>query len=154
MKILVLSDSHNDSIALQTAIRAVPDAQAVFYLGDGLEDWHIVEPGLFRLRTAAVRGNCDSFLQREPLYSIVTVEGRRVYLTHGHKEGVKAGLDRLLQRAAQENCELALFGHTHRPVTGCENGIWYMNPGSARHNSCGVVDIRENGILCSCRKIL
>lgn len=34
------------------------------------------------------------------------------------------------QRAYEEHCALAFFGHTHRMMLERENGVWVCNPGS------------------------
>ena len=66
-----------------------------------------------------------------PLNAVVTPGGVRIYITHGHRERVgmlSSGI--VSQRAYEEHCALAFFGHTHRMMLERENGVWVCNPGS------------------------
>ena len=65
------------------------------------------------------------------LNAVVTPGGVRIYITHGHRERVgmlSSGI--VSQRAYEEHCALAFFGHTHRMMLERENGVWVCNPGS------------------------
>ena len=74
-----------------------------------------------------VRGNCDAEVDQMVLefpvlaeYGVVFLEGRTLYLVHGHKE-----LNLPLQAG-----DVLLSGHTHVPVLERRGGIYYVNPGS------------------------
>lgn len=154
MRILVLSDSHGAFSSMRKAIQS-NRSDAVIFLGDGLYDWEENLPYISCEKTAAVKGNCDLYVS--PSYPLQTVEkigGTLLYCTHGHSEGVKYGLDTLKKRAREKNAGIALFGHTHQPMTDYDDGLYLMNPGSVRENSCGIVDITPQGILCFTKKII
>ena len=53
-----------------------------------------------------------------------------VFYTHGHMYGVKYDLDTLADAAAARGAEVALFGHTHKPIALQKNGVFLFNPGS------------------------
>ena len=96
-----------------------------------------------------VAGNCD-FDSEAPARGLVSANGVRIFYTHGHRYGVKYTYAQLVAAAAAENAQLALFGHTHRPVKLNEGGIVLLNPGSValseRGALCfGIVDVSENG---------
>ena len=51
-------------------------------------------------------------------------------MTHGHYYGVSMGLYGVLDEGKARECQVVLFGHTHRPVEETEEGILLLNPGS------------------------
>lgn len=154
MRILVLSDSHGDIPSLELAIKNTADVNAVIFLGDGLTDFESVSHLLTGKKISAVRGNCDSSFSPYPERIVENLKGKNIYCTHGYIEKVKFGLDALKTAALYSDTSIALFGHTHIPYTSYENGLYLMNPGSVRQNSCGIVDITPQGIMCFTKKIV
>jgi len=121
-KLLILSDSHNSSGAVERILHAESDANAVVFLGDGLP----LHP---KMKVYAVAGNCD-FGALEPLDGLAAFDQVVVFYTHGHMYGVKYDLDTLADAAAARGAEVALFGHTHKPIALQKNGVFLFNPGS------------------------
>lgn len=128
VQVLVMSDSHGNEQAVRRALAAQPQVTAVIHLGDGAAEamrvaaedtraWHIV------------RGNCDVG-GNVPQKAVVTIGGVRLYLTHGYAERVKAGLLTLRYTAAEQEAQVALYGHTHIPDISFDNGMILLNPGS------------------------
>lgn len=153
MRLLVLSDSHGDIPSLKMAIEKEPEADAVIFLGDGLGDYEYCRERTNKI-CVAVRGNCDVYYSDYPKLLNKVFGGKSVYITHGDTEKVKFGLTMLKMRAKETGSDIVLFGHTHNPVTEYDNGIHYLNPGSVRQNSYGIVDITEGGIICFHKKIV
>ena len=128
MKVLVISDTHNRLTSLRTVIRREKDASLLIHLGD-------VESQEFEVRQMAgipceiVRGNNDFFTQL-PREKILTLEGHKILLTHGHIYNISVGTDLLAEEARDRGCEAALFGHTHLPYLREEDGLTLANPGS------------------------
>lgn len=154
MRILVLSDSHGDVPSLELAIKNTANTDAVIFLGDGSDDFEYVTQKLTGKKVFAVRGNCDSSFCPYPIRGTEIFNDKKVYFTHGFSEQVKFGLDKLKTAALYSDATIALFGHTHIPYTSYEDGLYLMNPGSVRQNSCGVVDITPQGIMCFTKKIV
>ncbi len=154
MKILVLSDSHKDIPSLRIALTSNSDAGAVIFLGDGVDDLDKFEDLLKNKLRIAVKGNCDSFFSPYPLKTVEKLQDTYIYCTHGHSEHVKYGLEELRERASQAGAKIALFGHTHIPYTDYKDGLYLLNPGSVRQNSCGIIEISEKGILCYTKPIV
>ena len=131
MKILVFSDSHGRTVDIYDAIeREQPDG--VIHLGDYTEDVRDLRRAYAysSMPIYAVRGNND-FDSEFPMYIVMTLGGVRMYLTHGHRErvyGMSAG--QLPHRAKENDCILAMFGHTHRLFWEQMDGIMVFNPGS------------------------
>lgn len=119
--LLILSDSHGHPDRITEAIRRVrPDG--ILFAGDGLRDFSYCD---LPCPLWAVRGNCD--WMRSPLIiggasfqpseeEIVTVEGVRILLTHGHTQGVKGGLGGIITHGIRNQADVVIFGHTHIPV--------------------------------------
>ncbi len=161
MKCLCFSDSHGNGYGIRRALNMHPDAEVIFFLGDGLSD---IEPFIYdRSRMwIAVRGNCDSTaLLGDAMVKktdSITLMGRRIFLTHGDLYGVKYGLDGISGLAADHNADIVLFGHTHMPLekyVPTDNGGYYLfNPGSigggfGSRCTYGVINITDSGILLS-----
>ncbi len=111
LNIVVFSDSHGKRARVATlAARTKPDV--VLFLGDGLCDLDALPDGV---DVRAVRGNCDFFTREDTPYArIVTIGAYRIFLTHGHREGVKGGEQAAIARALDEDADVLLYGHTHR----------------------------------------
>ena len=62
---------------------------------------------------------------------------KKILLTHGHEFYVDFELNTLLNFARQQDCSLAVFGHTHVPLIKEANGIFLINPGSASRPRMG-----------------
>lgn len=151
MRILVISDSHGRTSAIEEAIEAQPTAKHVFFLGDcvsDIEDLAYIYPDRsFHI----VSGNCDGYSFYKSVDFIV-LQGKKIIFTHGHSFSVKSGLERIKAFAETENAHIILFGHTHAAITEYENGRHFVNPGSLSHGSLGfrsyaVIDIEENGVM-------
>ena len=111
-KLLILSDSHNSASAVERILHAESDANAVVFLGDGLRDLEEALTLHPKMKVYAVAGNCD-FGALEPLDGLAAFDQVVVFYTHGHMYA-----------------EVALFGHTHKPIALQKNGVFLFNPGS------------------------
>lgn len=154
MRLLVLSDSHNDVITLKMAIDNNSDADVVIFLGDGAKDFETISNNIQHKQIFAVKGNCDGTLCNNPAYITVEFAGAKLYCTHGYNEKVKFGLNMLKECSRERNANIVLFGHTHNPYVEYDNGLYLMNPGSVKENSCGIVDITSKGIICFTKNIV
>ena len=164
MKLLVFSDSHGRDDGMRRALALHPDAEGVFFLGDGAREATALAE-LDRSRFfIGVRGNCDGLLfgllggseLREE--EEITLMGHKILLLHGHTVGVKGGLGGIISCARRRDADLVLFGHTHEPLeqylSDGEKPLYLFNPGSiSRPNrgapSYGIVTLTEGGILLS-----
>ena len=143
LRLLVLSDSHRDRYALERALRLHREADAVFFLGDGEEDF--LSPNIQQL--------CD-FYSQLPKEELVLLGGKRILALHGHTRFVKHGFQMLEEEAERLHADLVLHGHTHIPRTEYKNGIYYLCPGSVHAGDYGMADITDKGeILCITAKL-
>ena len=162
MKCLIFSDSHGDAYFINEALRLHKDAEAVFFLGDGLSD---IEPLVFEKKSVSwlfVRGNCDfrDNVLGEPAKKTdeICLFGKKIVLTHGDMYGAKLGMDRLVYLAEERAADIVLFGHTHRAeenyISVSERGVYFLNPGSISSShgnkpTYGILSISEDVTLFS-----
>jgi len=119
--------------------RQIRQPDGVIFLGDGVRDADSIEG---ELPWYTVRGNCDLFLSDRPEEIVMALEGHVLFLSHGHRYGVKGGIGALLSRAADVDADIVMFGHTHVPMqqvidagstiggTVTKRPIYLFNPGS------------------------
>ncbi len=128
MKLLIMSDSHG--LTSNNEIVTYENCDAAFHLGDSQLMANQLEMSNYDIK---VRGNCD-FDRNYPEAEVITVGGVRFFLTHGHLYDVNYGLGRLKHEASENNCEVALYGHTHVVNVDTDDQIIALNPGSTRQS--------------------
>ncbi len=126
--ILVLSDSHGRREHMKKIEPLFAENDYIVHLGDGSFD---MREALSRYpeKVFVCRGNCDAAFGMDEY--IFEAERLRILCCHGHRYGVKSGLDRLAAYAAERGCDIALYGHTHRAAIDEVNGVLLINPGAA-----------------------
>ena len=147
MKILIASDSHGRSDLLYKAFDTEkPDM--VIHLGDLEDNKDIVERelGAPRIPCLFIKGNCDYDSEGKLLRSSVfTLKNHRFFCTHGHLYSVNYNLNGLMYEAKDNDCDIVLFGHIHRPVNEFMDlpfgagKIHVINPGSIAYPRGGFV---------------
>ena len=143
MKALILSDSHGAVGNMIEAYENERNIDIVMFSGDmhrDIEEFSYTYP---RASVAEVIGNNDFFERNVPDERVFTYDGKRFFLTHGHKYGVKYSLAGLLKKAKEEKADICIYGHTHIKALEEIDGVIVINPGSARR-SYAVLTI-ENG---------
>ena len=175
MTIPIISDSHGKSRKLNDILEKLAvigeSASELIFLGDGATELIRNLPSGIRLY--AVYGNCDSYgsalsldiIDGEgnvvPSERIEDLGGKRIFMTHGHKYGVKGGLSHAVSRAALLGADILLYGHTHEPyiqripagsVFGeviLSKDLHVFNPGALESGSFGVLTVRNGEVLLS-----
>lgn len=121
----------------------------VIHLGDMMYDAEEVAERYPQLPFCMVPGNCDGWGTAVPVKKNITLEGKSILLSHGHRWGVKSGYDMAISDARAVGADILLFGHTHVPYCQrLEDGLWVMNPGPAR-SSYGLIEIIDGQIGCT-----
>jgi putative phosphoesterase len=168
---LVLSDSHGRTAHLTRLIEQLNfRPTAILFLGDGLRDLRVFEehPTWRDIPVYAVAGNCDCFFDftsaREPNCRLLPVGTHRIFMTHGHRYGVKHSLESAVAAAVSREADVLLYGHTHvpfektYPVGALIGGIELKKPllvlcpgslGDPRNGqpTFATLTLRDNGIL-------
>lgn len=130
MKILIVSDTHRKDDNLKRVIEEEKPLDMLIHLGDSegsevlIGEW--VNEGC---RLEMVMGNNDFFSSLERELEL-ELRGHRILLTHGHYYNVSLGIEGIYQEALDRECDIAMYGHTHRPFLEERGGITILNPGS------------------------
>ena len=169
MHVLVASDSHGRISNLLDMMRrsntARFPADAVIFLGDGMRDLqYLTDMGV---PLFPVSGNCDFHTFGAPTEDTITLDGVRIFFTHGDRFSVKSGVGRIAAYAAARDADVVLYGHTHVPAmqyldAGEEIGgvtlkkpLYVINPGSIGESrdghGCGygVMTLQNGSVLWS-----
>ena len=152
-RIIIISDSHGNPLVFKNIVRQYgKSCHALAFCGDGISDLaHLLEDAgeSAELKDsippvlAFVQGNCDpanyillpgiSPEEALPSFQVLNAAGKSIYICHGHNENVNYTLYPLSLRAQAEECQIALYGHTHCPdFKNLEKeNVKIINPGSA-----------------------
>ncbi len=147
MKIIVISDSHGRVSNIFDAIDKNDDCDEIFFLGDGNSDIKQAIALYKDKKFTCVAGNCDFRTRNAELCEYRRINGKTLYLTHGHMENVKFGVNDLVQKASIVRADVALFGHTHSPffIKEPKTGIYLLNPGSIGEGYYAILQIHDDG---------
>lgn len=149
-KILLISDTHGFHENLERVVDAEAPFDLVLHMGD-TESWDPVIRDILGMPFEAVAGNCD-WASDSPVEKMIEIRGVRIFMTHGHEYYVNTGMGVFNDHAVTCGCQVALFGHTHRPYLQERDGILIANPGSIsrprqfdKRPSYGVLTIDDGG---------
>ena len=128
MKILIVSDTHKKVRNLDIALDRVGHIDMLIHLGD-LEGSEEYIAGAAGCPVHMVAGNNDFFTSL-PKEKEIMIGNYKVFMTNGHYYYVSMGTEMLKKEARARGVQIALFGHTHRPVIDCNDDVIAVNPGS------------------------
>lgn len=129
LRVLVVSDTHGRLGPVQYVVEQLGgEVDLILHAGDHYRDADSLAY-LLEIPARGVIGNCD-WPGDGPLEDILVVGGNRIFLTHGHRYGVKGGTGAVLKRAKELKAKVAIYGHTHIAELQEEDGIIILNPGS------------------------
>ena len=115
MRILLVSDSHGNSEALDKLLIKYPNMDLYLHAGDLEADEQSIRP------FECVKGNCDHF-SRLPERRIINTPFGALFMTH---------LPYLPKEIVEKyNIKIFIYGHTHRRKFELVDGIYYINPGA------------------------
>lgn len=154
MKILVVSDTHRKDDNLERVIKEQAPLDMLIHLGDAEGSEYAIAKWVNEdCRLEMVMGNNDFFsaLDRE---IELELGPHRVLLTHGHYYNVSLGVEKLYEEAMERGCDIAMYGHTHRPFLDVRGDVTILNPGSlsyprqeGRKPSYMIIHMDEDGTL-------
>lgn len=126
----VIGDTHarSDHQLVGQVLEAVREADRVLHVGDFLTTEVYDDIAAEARDLTAVYGNNDERELRErlPRVRTLTWEGLRIVATHGHEHTDTA----LAMLARQEDADLVVVGHSHRPRIDSVGETPRLNPGS------------------------
>ncbi len=152
VKIGVISDTHiaDPRQHLPPAVLcAFKQVDLIVHLGDIVSLRVIEELRSICPQVMVVAGNMDQEEVRKkyPQKQILEILGYKIGLMHG--AGPAGGLPELLSQAfSQDNCDLIIFGHSHKPMNERIGSVLFFNPGSATdlcaaYNSYGIIELKK-----------
>lgn len=132
LRILIMSDSHGRNENVELAIKQVREEigefQMLIHLGD-VGDAREIE-SLAGVPCYIVRGNTD-YDAKLLNANVIEAGGHRIFATHGHLYQVDMRLDLLRFAALENDCDIAMYGHTHVPYLEEDpDDVTILNPGS------------------------
>ena len=147
-KILIFSDTHGDINRCLDIIEKADSVSAIFHAGDYTGDAEDLESIYPNIPIYYVKGNNDYF-SKAPSHLLVTIDGVKIFITHGHEQNVKYEYEFMTLRKAAEKYDpdLIIFGHTHIPYTDYKGKATLLNPGSIRYTGTYAEAEIENGKL-------
>ncbi len=145
MKAIIVSDSHGNSEILEKIFSRERNADCIIHLGDGAGDLAHLTEYTGKIPVYSIKGNND-FYCHDAVPRVISYIGKlKFYACHGHLLDVKYGLTRLYYTALEQECTLALFGHTHIPHKEVIEGVTLFNPGCAYKGYYGVLTTGGQG---------
>lgn len=131
-RILIMSDSHgrneNVELAIAQVREEIGEFQMLIHLGD-VGDARELE-SLAGVPCYIVRGNTD-YDAKLLNANVIEAGGHRIFATHGHLYQVDMRLDLLRFAALENDCDIAMYGHTHVPYLEEDpDDVTILNPGS------------------------
>jgi putative phosphoesterase len=118
----IISDTHG--LLRAEALAALKGSQVIIHAGD------VGDPAILdHLKTIApvfaVRGNVDTdpWASSLPLTEVVQLDSASIYVLHNLKQ--------LDLNPAASGFHIVIAGHTHQPDSHWQDGVLYINPGSA-----------------------
>lgn len=132
LRILIMSDSHgrneNVELAIAQVREEIGEFQMLVHLGD-VGDAREIE-SLAGVPCYIVRGNTD-YDAKLLNANVIEAGGHRIFATHGHLYQVDMRLDLLRFAALENDCDIAMYGHTHVPYLEEDpDDVTILNPGS------------------------
>lgn len=149
MQIGVISDTHGNRGAIIRAVKVVGPVDRWLHAGDHSWDGDVLQE-ISGCLVTAVAGNCDGW-PTALFDEFIQVEGKKIWLTHGHRYRAKERSHELLWWAKQHSVDVVVYGHSHVAVNEWEDNILIFNPGSpafprGARPSAGLLDIHQGQV--------
>ena len=139
MKAIIFSDSHRRFNPMYEAVEREGGIDYIIHAGDVVEDAEELAVAYPRKSVIYVRGNNDFWHRDVPDDRFFTLDGVKIFLTHGHNYGVKYSAAKVKQHAVQLGADICIFGHTHSAVCDWARGFCLFNPGTPS-DSYGILE--------------
>lgn len=152
MKIMVISDTHGDTNKAEEAIKKNKGINLIIHLGDYFRDAQKLSNMFPEIPIEYIYGNSDFMIEDVPAEKVLEIDGKRIFITHGHRYSVKWDYDKLYKKAEEMKVDLLLFGHTHIADLIRKESYCVLNPGSISdprddsNESYAIIDIESGKV--------
>lgn len=149
-RILITGDTHGH---IDEIVRFMDNVKfdAVIHLGDYARDAATLAKAYKDTHFYTVYGNNDFLGNVGDTKKVITVDGKKIFLCHGHNLGAGSNLLKMSLAAREVGAEIAIHGHTHTTEDLMVNSVRIFSPGSPTYprNSRRAVGIleAEDGII-------
>jgi len=150
MRIGVISDTHGSVASIEQAVLSVGAVEMWLHAGDYSQDAaHLAR--ITGLAVTAVAGNCDGITAAK-VDEFITVAGKIIWLTHGHRYRAKERIVELVWWGRQYGVNVIVYGHSHVADIAWQDDLLLFNPGSAGYprgrgdSSCGLLMIEGDQV--------
>lgn len=134
-RLIIFSDVHKQKARLDSILKEHKGASLFISLGDSelksryLEDNDII----------AIKGNYpfDAGFTYE---HEMRIENKKFLFVHGHKYGVRHGIEKLYERMLESNIDFAFYGHTHVAAFDTVDNRYLINPGAVYKSRSEISD--------------
>ena len=137
MKILLVSDSHGDYLALDKLANKYPNMDLYLHAGDSEQDEFFIKPFI------SVRGNCDHYYDF-PNFLVIPSPVGNIYVQHTPFVSKRV--------ISEHNAKIVIHGHTHTRKNERKDGILWINPGAISYardkydGSYAIITIENNQV--------
>ena len=137
MKILLVSDSHGDYLALDKLANKYPNMDLYLHAGDSEQDEFSIKPFI------SVRGNCDHYYDF-PNFLVIPSPVGNIYVQHTPFVSKSV--------ISEHNAKIVIHGHTHTRKNERKDGILWINPGAISYardkydGSYAIITIENNQV--------
>ena len=125
-KVVLVSDSHNYNSRLDYVLQQENDADYYLHCGDICEDKRMYPEFI------TVKGNNDYDDYEEEI--ILQIEDVKIMMLHSHNFYYHNKLEKMIEKAKDNNINILCYGHTHTLDDSVHEGIQFLNPGSLYYN--------------------
>ena len=145
-RIILISDNHRVEKAIADIRNQYCRGEILVHCGDSEMPAYMLEGYV------AVQGNNDDY-KAYPDRRILKVAGHSILILHGHRDMFFGQYGMLAEKAKSQECDIVMFGHTHRYFDDEIDGVRILNPGSIWHNRDGsepsymIVDLIDGRVL-------
>lgn len=148
MKILVVSDTHQEAKGLQMLQENFfEEIDVKIHCGDS--ELPADAPCLSGF--TVVQGNCD-IPGTFPEEVLLEAGGMKIFVSHGHQYRVKQTVLPISYKAKELGAQIVCFGHSHFLGIEEREGVLFINPGSLNfprgraEGTYVIIDVKENEI--------
>ncbi|MBW7456242.1 metallophosphoesterase family protein [Paenibacillus sepulcri] len=157
MRIIVVSDTHMPRMNKRLPARLVRElrtADHILHAGDWTQI-SVYEELAGYAPTDGVAGNNDGpeIIARFGLIKLLTMEGCRIGIVHGHGAGKRIDTEACALGSFQNgDLDVIIYGHSHIPVLKRNKEVLIMNPGSPTDKrrqslySFGVLELNNGAV--------
>ena len=130
MRILIVSDTHRNHSLIPTILKEDGPYDMMIHCGDLEGEEEIISRFTGpECACVMVPGNNDFFCML-PKERSFRIEGRNIWVTHGHNYYVSMDTSIIRDEAKARGMDIVMFGHTHKPLVEYSEGVYLVNPGS------------------------